>query len=94
METAGQLHALADTGTATARYESGAYRTARAHLARLLGEVGRHDAAYCADVLLAPVSASLLVHQRRDLGYSTARIKAGLDGLLDALLASSGCPGR
>jgi AcrR family transcriptional regulator len=92
METAGDLHALAESRSTTARYESGAYRTARTHLLTLLRELHQHDAAYIADALLAPVGTSLLVHQRRTLGFSQARIKAGLDTMLDALLAAGGCP--
>lgn len=92
METEGDLHALAESRTTTARYDSGAYRTARTHLVTLLREVHQHDPTYCADALLAPVSASLILHQRRALGFSQARIKAGLDMLLDSLLAAGGCP--
>ncbi|GAA5121052.1 TetR family transcriptional regulator [Pseudonocardia adelaidensis] len=92
METEGDLHALAESRAGAARYDSAAYRTARTHLVVLLREAQQHDAAYCADALLAPVGASLLLHQRRVLGFSRARIKAGLDCLLDALLAG-GCPG-
>ncbi|MHA6618809.1 TetR family transcriptional regulator [Pseudonocardia sp. DLS-67] len=92
METEGDLHALAESRTTTARYDSGAYRTARTHLVTLLREVRQHDPGYCADALLAPVAASLLLHQRRTLGFSKARITAGLDMLLDSLLAAGGCP--
>jgi AcrR family transcriptional regulator len=93
METAGELHALGESRSTTARYESGAYRTARTHLVTLLREVHQHDAVYCADALLAAVGTSLLLHQRRALGFSQARIKAGLDTVLDALLAHGRCPG-
>jgi AcrR family transcriptional regulator len=93
METAGDLHALAESRSTTARYESGAYRIAHTHLLTLLREVHQHDPAYCADALLAAVGTSLLLHQRRARGYSQARVKAGLDTLLDALLARGRCPG-
>jgi AcrR family transcriptional regulator len=93
METAADLHALAESRAPTARYTSGAYRTAHAHLAALLRMLHRHDPTYCADALLTVVTTNLLLHQRRELGFPTARIKAGLDALLDALLASGPCPG-
>jgi AcrR family transcriptional regulator len=94
METAGDLHALAESRSATARFVSGAYRTARTHLVALLREVQHHDAAYCADALLALVATNLILYQRRELGLPQARIKAGLDGVLDALLSAGACPGE
>ena len=94
METAGDLHALAESRSATARFVSGAYRTARTHLVALLREVQHHDAAYRADALLALVATNLILYQRRELGLSQARIKAGLDGVLDALLSAGACPGE
>jgi AcrR family transcriptional regulator len=93
METAGDLHALAESRSTTARFESGAYRTARTHLVALLREAHQHDPVYCADALLALVTTNLLLHQRRELGFSQARVKAGLDAVLDALLAAGACPG-
>jgi AcrR family transcriptional regulator len=92
METAGELHSLAESRSRTARYTSGAYRTARTHLLTLLREVRQHDAAYRADALLAVVGANLVLHQRRELGFSPERIKQGLDGMLDALIAGGACP--
>ncbi len=94
MEGAGDLHSVAESRTRSARYTSGAYRTARTHLAMLLREMGQHDPAYQADALLAVVGANLLLHQRRELGFSQARIKAGLDALLDALIARGACQGE
>jgi AcrR family transcriptional regulator len=93
METAGDLHALAESRSTTARFVSGAYRTSRAHLVALLREMRHHDAAYCADALLALVATNLILYQRRELGLSQARIKGGLDGVLDALLSAGACPG-
>ncbi len=46
-----------------------------------------------AAALLALVATNLILHQRRELGFSQARIKAGLDAVLDALLAAGACPG-
>ena len=46
-------------------------------------------------VLLAAqqVEAGGVLHQRRVLGFSRARIKAGLDIVLDGMLAGGRCPG-
>jgi hypothetical protein len=93
MENGGELHSLAESRSRSARYTSGAYRTARTHLLTLLREVRQHDPAYRADALLALVGANLVLHQRRELGFSQARIKAGLDALLDSMIADGGCPG-
>lgn len=82
-----ELHALAESRSPTARYGSGAYRTARVHLATLLVQTGTlADVAYLADALLALVGAGLYIHQRRELDYSTDRMKVGLDQLLDRVL--------
>jgi len=83
LESEADLHALAETRSPTARHGSGAYRTARTHLVTLLTLTGTDaDEAYLADALLAVVSAGLFLHQRRELGYSASRMKAGLDRLL------------
>lgn len=82
-----ELHALAETKSPTARYDSGAYRTARAHLHALLAAAGVHgDLAHLADALLATVDAGLFLHQRRELGYPAERIKAGVEQLLARVL--------
>jgi AcrR family transcriptional regulator len=93
METAGELHSLAESRSRIARYTRGAYRTSRTHLLTLLREVRQHDPAYCADALLAVAGTNLILHQRRELGFSQARIKAGLDSVLFALLSRGVCPG-
>jgi AcrR family transcriptional regulator len=93
METAGELYSLAESRSRIARYASGAYRTSRTHLLTLLREVRQHDPAYCADALLAVAGTNLILHQRRELGFSQARIKAGLDSVLSALLSRGACPG-
>ncbi|MGH3587530.1 MAG: TetR/AcrR family transcriptional regulator [Pseudonocardia sp.] len=101
MDEAGELHALAESRSPTARHASGAYRTSRAHLVALLTQIDpyalddpRHDAAYWADALLALVNTSLLLHQRRELGYGVERIKAGLDAILAPLLGDGALPPR
>lgn len=65
---------------------SAAYEVHHAHLAALLNEAAPHlDAAYLADVLLAPLAANLHLHQREARGMDTARIRAGFDQFLDLL---------
>ncbi|HYH30978.1 MAG TPA: TetR/AcrR family transcriptional regulator [Pseudonocardia sp.] len=100
MDDEGELHALAESRSPTARHASGAYRTSRAHLVALLTQIdpyaldgGDHDAAYQADALLALVNSSLLLHQLRELGYGVERVKAGLDVILGALLGPEACAG-
>ncbi|WP_232667773.1 TetR/AcrR family transcriptional regulator [Pseudonocardia sp. TRM90224] len=90
LESHGELHAVAEIRTATARFASGAYRTARAHIVALLHQVDPRgdwgDHGYLADALLALVDAGLFLYQRRELGYSLERIKAGVDVVVDGLL--------
>lgn len=73
---------IAETDTPYARF-SGAYAVYHIHLATLLESIRPGtDVHYLADALLAPLAANLYLHQRRDQGMSTDRIKAGLDNLL------------
>lgn len=86
MEAEADLHALAELSRPTARYRVGAYRIGHTHLVTLLNGAGvPGDVHYLADALLAQLSAGLLIHQRRELGFSADRIKAGLDRLLDGV---------
>lgn len=86
LDTEADLHAIAEMRAPTARHDSGAYRTARAHLAALLPETGvKGDVTYVAEALLALVGAGLFIHQRRELHFSMQRIKAGLDQVLAEL---------
>ncbi|MPZ66278.1 MAG: TetR family transcriptional regulator [Pseudonocardiaceae bacterium] len=86
LETEAELHAFADTKSPTARHRSGAYRTARAHLVALLSMADpTADVNYLADALLAALGAGLFLHQRQELGFDAARVKAGLDHLLIAV---------
>lgn len=90
METEVDLHALADLSRPTARYRVGAYRIGRAHLVALLRAAAvQGDLEYLADALLAQLGPGLLIHQRRELGLGTDRIKAGLDRLLDGLTGTT-----
>lgn len=87
LESEAELFAVAEARAPTARYASGAYWTTRVHLVGLLTESDAgSDPAYLADALLAIAGAGLFLHQRRELGYSADRLKAGIDQLLTALL--------
>ncbi|MEJ3655505.1 TetR/AcrR family transcriptional regulator [Actinomycetes bacterium KLBMP 9759] len=90
LESHGELHAVAETRTPTARYASGAYRTARAHLVALLHQLepgaDGADHGYLADTLLSLVDAGLFLYQRRELGNSLDRIKAGVDRVINGLI--------
>ncbi len=90
MDTEADLLAMGETSAPTARQQTGAYRTARAHLVGLLTSAGiTGDLSYLAEALLAPLAAGLFLHQRRELQFSADRIKAGLDRLLDGLLSTT-----
>lgn len=91
LESHGDLHAVAENHKPSGRYDSAPYQTHRTHLLTLLSDAGLGaDAAYLADALLAPLSAALFQHQRRDRGLRTDEIKTGLDHLLAGL--TSPCP--
>lgn len=77
---------VAETATPDARYTSGAYTVHRDHLANLIGKLDQDaDADYLADALLAPLAASLLLHQWHARQMSTERIKSGITQLLAGL---------
>ncbi len=91
LETEADLHAMAEHRAPTARYDSGAYRVARAHLVGLLTDAGsKPDVGYRADVLLAMVGAGLFIHQRRERHFDLDQIKAGLDEVLVGLSPDAG----
>lgn len=73
-----------------ARYRIGAYRAWHLHVKVLLQTLDtRLDADWCADLLLAPLSAALYRHQRRDQGMSAERIAYNLIDAARRLVASS-----
>lgn len=90
LETYADLHVLGETGTVGARYRTGHYAFDRLHIEMLLRELHVNlDAAYLADALLAPLSAELYIHLRRDRGITAERVKAGLASIVDALASGA-----
>ncbi len=66
LDTEADLLAMGETSAPTARQQTGAYRTDRAHLVGLLTTAGMTgDLSYLAEALLAPLAAGLFLHQRR-----------------------------
>jgi AcrR family transcriptional regulator len=81
---------LAETHQPTGRFASPAYRLYRRHVAVLLNEVGVPWAGELgADVLLAPLAATVLLQQLEVDRRRPEEIAAVLDGLIDAVLASA-----
>jgi AcrR family transcriptional regulator len=73
----------AEASAPAARYRSRPYGLNRLHLAMLLQQVRpRSDPRFLADALLAPLSATLIEHQRSESGATYDSIKAGVDDLL------------
>jgi AcrR family transcriptional regulator len=73
----------AEAGAPAARYRSRPYALYRFHLAMLITSARPGaDAQYLADALLAPLSATLIDHQRRERGSTPAAIKSGIDQFL------------
>lgn len=87
LDVSGDLQASAEAHSLAGRYQSSAHWARRGHLVALLAQTDPDgDAVYAADALLAAVGAGLVLHQRRELGFSTERIQAGLDCLLTGLI--------
>lgn len=78
----GPLLLEAETGGAGLRFRSRVYGAYRAHV-RALVRAGSPelDADYCADALLAAISAELVMYQLRGRGIPLADLKAGWDSL-------------
>ncbi|MER7283179.1 TetR/AcrR family transcriptional regulator [Dactylosporangium sp. NPDC000244] len=66
---------------------SGPYPTYHLHLVHLLESLDRDlDAPYLASALLALLQPNVLDHQRRTLNLSPARIRQGIESVLDGLI--------
>jgi AcrR family transcriptional regulator len=97
------LHGLADmvdenlqllralhSATPGARFRVGAYRAWRLHATILLEEAAPGiDAAWFAEMLLAPLAADLYFHQRYELGVSPERLKQNLADAVDAVVGAA-----
>jgi AcrR family transcriptional regulator len=71
--------AASEAAASGERYRIGAVRAWRQHLTILLDELGTDlDSGWLADLLLAPLSAALYRHQRRELGLSAEQIARNL----------------
>lgn len=82
------LFLLAEAGLAGARFHTGPYGFHRLHLALLVTEARPElDADAVADALLAPLSAELVAHQRRDLGWPLDRVRAVVETMATRVLS-------
>ncbi|GAA2785954.1 TetR/AcrR family transcriptional regulator [Saccharopolyspora taberi] len=78
-----ELLLVAEATSPEVRYHDGPYPLLHLHLVTLLNQLRPGaNAHYLAHALLAPLSASLITHQRSNEGLSVAEIKAGIDDLL------------
>jgi AcrR family transcriptional regulator len=84
LERHGHLALASETGAR--RYETGAYRAWRQHVAMLLAEAGLGDRAALVDALLAPLAPDVFAHQRA-AGLSKRRIADDLAVLATRALA-------
>jgi AcrR family transcriptional regulator len=87
-DVAGPLLLAAETGGPGVRFRAAVYGAYHAHL-RALVRAGAPelDADYTADALLAPLSAELVMHQRRGRGIPLATLEAGWEALARRVLA-------
>ncbi|MDQ3678807.1 MAG: TetR/AcrR family transcriptional regulator [Actinomycetota bacterium] len=75
------------------RFHVGAYRAWRLHATVLLQQAAPAiDAAWFAELLLAPLAADLYYHQRYELGVPPEQLRHNLDVAVDAVLIAGGRP--
>jgi len=73
-----------------ARFHVGAYRAWRLHATVLLLDAAPDlDAAWFAELLLAPLAADLYYHQRYELGVTRERLRNNLENAVDAVLSAA-----
>jgi AcrR family transcriptional regulator len=76
--------------TPGARFRVGAYRAWRLHATILLEDAAPGiDAAWFAEMILAPLAADLYYHQRYELGVSGDRLKQNLADAVDAVVGAA-----
>jgi AcrR family transcriptional regulator len=86
IEPAADLFAVAERGAAG--YRSRVHASHRLHLEVLLrGNCPDERVSFLADALLAPISADLYLHLRRERGMSVDDIKEGLRALVESIVA-------
>ncbi|MFV2179563.1 TetR/AcrR family transcriptional regulator [Actinomadura sp. LOL_016] len=85
-EEQSELLLTAESDTPFARFSDAYYGLYQLHLGMLIKQVNSGDADYLADALLAPFAANLFRYQRHTRGMDVARIKSGLDDLLDGVI--------
>ncbi|WP_256668368.1 TetR/AcrR family transcriptional regulator [Nocardia cyriacigeorgica] len=83
IEVEGELHRAAEMGPADERYGGLPYNLLKTHVSMLLREAGTPgDIPLLADSLLAALSATLVLHQIRALGYTRDQIGDHWEGLV------------
>jgi AcrR family transcriptional regulator len=87
LERRGDVLLDAERRAPGARFDHGAYRLYHAHAALLLEAAGVEDPAYAADAVLAPLSAEVVLHQRRGRHMPAHRVRAGWHALVRAIAA-------
>jgi AcrR family transcriptional regulator len=89
IEIQGDLLAAAE-GAPGERLRHNVYAAYRAHVMALLEQSGyAGDIGYLADVLLAALTAELVLFQRREMAIAPDRLKDGWAGLIVSLLGSA-----
>lgn len=75
IEVEGELYRAAETGPADERYSSAPYLVHKTHVSMLLRQAGTPgEIPLLADALLGTLSAGLVLHQLRTLGYTRQQI--------------------
>lgn len=75
IEVEGELHRAAETGSPDERYSAPPYNLIKKHVSLLLREAGTTgEIPLLTDTLLATLSAALVLHQTRTLGYNREQI--------------------
>ena len=78
----GDFLLAAETGLPGLRFRASPYQAHRAHVLTLIrAGAPELDAGYTADALLAPLSAELIMHQRRGRGVPLEELKDGWEAL-------------
>ncbi len=83
IEVEGELYRAAETGPADERYSGAPYLVHKTHVSMLLRQAGTPgEVALIADALLGTLSAGLVLHQLRALGYTRQQIGDNWEALV------------